>query len=168
MEIDLIKQTSEWAMTDALQGKLMLAFGLVLAIAAFFILKGESPILKGMLIPMALVTLISLSYGGFLTFSRPNHAPKTAEIAKTSVADAVTQELEKARRDNQNYTMIKRVWPAIIAVCALLLFFISKDYYQGLLIGFIGLGFYGMLVDSMLHHNLKPYLETLIKLNETV
>lgn len=168
MEIDLIKQTSEWAMVDAIQGRIMLAFGFILAVATFFILKGENPILKGMLIPIALVTLLSIGYGGFLTFNRPNHAPKTAEIAKISIADAVNQELVKARRDDKNYTMIKRVWPVIVAVCALLLFFISKDYYQGMLIGFVGLGFYGLLIDTMLHHNLKPYLNTLIKLSETV
>ena len=168
MEIDLIKHTSEWAMVNAIQGKLMLAFGLVLAVVVFFILKGENPILKGMLIPVVLATLINLGYGGFLTYSRPHHAPKTAEIANTSVANAVNQELVKARRDDWNYTMIKRVWPVIILVCAILMLFVSQEYYRGLIIGFIGFGFYGLVIDSMLHYNLKPYLNTLIKLSETV
>ena len=34
MEIDFIKQTSEWAMVDAIQGRIMLAFGLILAVVS--------------------------------------------------------------------------------------------------------------------------------------
>ena len=78
--MDFMKQLQIWANGDASQGRVMVVVGILLSIAAILILRGDNPILKGMLIPMGLVILVNLGYGGFLAYSRPQHITKTQEL----------------------------------------------------------------------------------------
>jgi hypothetical protein len=53
----------------------MIAAGVLLSISAFFILKSENLLLRGMLIPVGLVAM-NLGYGSVLIL-RPSTSPKT-------------------------------------------------------------------------------------------
>ncbi len=159
--MDLIKTATEWALGDALQGKLMMASGVLALTGIFFILKSDAPLLKGMLIPLALFALIGLSYGGYLAFTRAGHLQKVETLYASDANQAVAQELEKAERDNYNYTLIKKIWPVLIVITAVLLFFFKGDYAKGVLIALLILFVYGLLVDTLLHHRLTPYYELL-------
>ncbi len=159
--MELLKQTAQWAQGDALHGKIMLGVGILTLIAIVFILRNDHAILKGTVIPLSLITLLGIGYGGFLSFSRPGHAKKVAELYESNPQQAVAAELEKAQRDAKAYTTIKKVWPVLIALAALMFYFVSKDYFKGLSIGLVATFLYGMILDTILHHNLQPYLEAL-------
>lgn len=159
--MDIIAHTTRWALGDALQGKVMLSIGILTLVAGVWIFKADHPILKGMLIPLGLVTLIGIGYGGFLAFARPGHINKVATLYQTQPEQALQQELEKAERDHRNYTGIQKVWPVLIALAGLLLFFLHGDYQRGLLIGLLVFFVFGLMLDTFLHHRLTPYLEVL-------
>ena len=164
--MDFSKQLQLWANGDASQGRVMVVVGILLSIAAILILRGDNPILKGMLIPMGLVILVSLGYGGFLSYSRPQHITKTQELYSQNNSEAVAQELKKAETDNRNYTVIKPVWATLMMIALILFFVVTKDYYKGLSMGLMGLSLFGFLLDTFLHANLKPYLSLLRQLAE--
>ncbi|MGB0403940.1 MAG: hypothetical protein ACPGEG_07575 [Salibacteraceae bacterium] len=164
--MEFIEQTTKWGLGDALQGKLMIAMGVTSLIFMFLIFKSENGILKGMLIPLGILMLIGIGYGGFLSFSRPGHVVNASEMYQTKPQLAVEQELLKAERDNKNYSIIIKVWPVSMAITALLLFFFHGDYARGLLMGLLVLFVFGLLVDTFLHQRLEPYLELLQRLNK--
>jgi hypothetical protein len=164
--MDLIKHTANWANGDAFQGKLMLAVGVVTLISVILIVRGENPILKGMLIPLGLIVLIGLGYGGFLSFSRPGHLVEVQKMYQNNPQQVISQELVKAERDNKNYTMIKKIWPILIAIAALLLYFLHGDYARGILIGLLMVFVFGLILDTFLHQRLQPYLNVLQELNK--
>ena len=163
--MNFLQQLEIRAKADAMQGKLMVVAGIVALVSSILIFKGENQILKGMLVPLGLLALVGIGYGGFLGYSRPIHIVKAQETYQTNSEQAIVQELEKAERDNKNYTMIKKMWPVLIAVGALLLFFFHGDYARGLLVGLLVLFVFGLVVDTFLHQHLKPYIELLRVLN---
>ena len=165
--MDFSKQLQIWANGDASQGRIMVIAGVILSIAAIMILRGDNPVLKGMLIPMGLVILVNLGYGGFLSYSRPQHITKTQELYAQKSSDTVAKELAKAETDNRNYTVIKPVWATVMVIALILYFVVTKDYYKGLSMGLMGLALFGFLLDTFLHANLKPYLNLLRQLAES-
>ncbi|MDE0772222.1 MAG: hypothetical protein OSB25_08485 [Salibacteraceae bacterium] len=162
--MDFTQQLEIWAKGDATQGKLMLVSGIMALLIMWLIFKGDNPVLKGMLIPLGIIVLLGGIYGSYVGFSRLGHIVKTQEIYRTNPKEAIAKELEKSEMDNRNYTVIKKIWPVLIIVTALLLVFFHRDYVRGLLIGFLVVFVYGLVVDTLLHQRLKPYLETLQQL----
>lgn len=162
--MDFLQQLEIWAKGDALQGKLMLAIGILLSLAFIFILNGNNPLVKGMLIPLSLLILINIGYGGFLAFSRPKHIISTSKNYASNTTDTFKQELVKAKTDDKNYSTLKPIWAVLFVLSIVLYFIFTKAYYQGLSLGFmlLFLGFF--LLDTFLHQRLKPYLNTLQEL----
>ena len=162
--MDFIQQLQVWAKGDALQGKIMLGIGIVLAIGLIFILRSDQPMLRGMLIPIGLLLIANLGYGGFLTFSRPSHIQSTIELYNQNPVQAVNKELAKAETDHKSYSTLKPIWVVLIVVAIVLYFVLSGAYYKGLSIGLAGMFLGTLLIDGFLHQRLKPYLEVLREL----
>lgn len=159
--MEFSEQISKWATGDALQGKLMILVGAVALVSSIIIFRGDNSILKGMLIPLGLVILIGLGYGSFLGFTREAHASKAIEMYQKNPEMAISQEFKKAQTDDGNYTMIKKLWPILMIISAVLLFFFHGDYARGLLIGFLLVFVIGLILDTLLHQRLQPYLNFL-------
>lgn len=159
--MDFGQQLQVWAKGDALQGKIMIGIGLVLTLFLLFTLKGNNSLLKGMLIPLSLLAIINLGYGGFLAFSRPKHMQTTTELYQKQATQIIQKELNKSKKDNKNYSNLKPIWTALIVVSLGLFFLFAKEYYKGLSLGLGALFFGFLLIDTLLHQRLKPYLNTL-------
>lgn len=162
--MNLIEHTTSWVNGEVLQGKVMLGIGILLLGGAIAIFKSEHELLKGSLIPIALLTLMLCGYGGFQVFGRPPHVQKVSETFAQSPETAVKQELEKAQKDDGIYSTVKVVWIVLLVIAAIGSLFISEDYYKGLSLGLMVI-FLGMLIiDTTLHHRLKVYLNVLTQL----
>ena len=123
----LIEHTARWVVGEVFQGKIMVTIGVILLVTFIAILRSESPILKGVLIPLALMALIQMGYGGFQLFSRPAHVSKVENTCKLDEDQALTQEYEKAVKDDKIYSRFKLVWASLIIVSVLLYFLFSTD-----------------------------------------
>lgn len=163
--MNLIDHTTAWVNGEVTQGKIMLAIGLMLLGAAVAILKSEHELLKGTLIPISLLIVILCGYGGFQVFGRPPHIKKVDELYVQSPEAAVKQELAKAEKDNGIYSLVKKVWIALLVIVAIGSLFIASDYYRGLSIGLMVMFLSMLIIDTTLHHRLKIYLNALIELS---
>ncbi|WP_025298812.1 hypothetical protein [Niabella soli] len=157
--MDFLQQLNVWAKGDALQGKIMVGTGLLLALALPFLFKKEYPLFNGMFIPICLLVLVNLGYGGFLLYSRPKHVESISKLYQQNPRETVKKELQKARTDNKNYTLLKPIWAMLIIISALAFFFINNEYFKGASLGMICLSVGFLLIDTFLHYRLIPYLE---------
>ena len=164
--MEFTKQLQLWASGDASQGRIMVVVGVLLGISAFLIFRSDNQMLKGMLIPIGLLIVITLGYGSFLSMTRHQHAIMAEQSFSTNRSELLEKELKKAEVDNRNYTFIKPVWAVIMIISVVLYFVASKDYFKGLSMGLMALSLGGFLVDTFLHDRLKPYLEVLRQLTD--
>ena len=162
--MELIKHTTQWVNGEVFQGKTMLALAVIVGLLAFFIIRNNNEILKGMLIPMGLIMLILIGYGSMQIIVRPKHIPKVEEMYKSNPKQALETELNKAIKDDKTYSMAPYFWFAGIAIAGFIFFFTSQYYYKGLSIGLIGLFLTMLILDSTLHHRLIIYLKALKQL----
>jgi len=150
-----------WAKGDATQGRMMLAVAAICLIAILFILDVDEGFFKGMYLPIGLLFLVNLLYGGFLAFSRPKHLKSTLSLYKESPSKVLETELNKAEGDHKNYTRLRPLWVLLFLTGLVVYFVVNDQYYKGMALGF-ALTFAGaLLIDSKLHNRLKPYKDTL-------
>jgi hypothetical protein len=157
----MLEYTIIWAKGDSLQGKIMLAAGIFFLFAFIGIMRSDDPLYRGTLIPIGLLLVLLLGYGGFLAFSRPGHIQKISQLYKKSPEEAKEVELKKASNDHRNYSLAKKIWPFLIILSAIGFMLFTADYYKGLSIGLLIAFISVLIVDITLHHRLTPYLEYL-------
>jgi hypothetical protein len=162
--MELIKYTTEWVNGEVYQGKIMIFLGVFIGVLAFLILRSNHEVLRGMLIPMGLITLILIGYGSMQVIVRPNHINKVTEVNKSNPKLALENELNKALKDDKTYSIVPYFWFVGIAIAALVFFLSTQYYYKGLGIGLIGLFLTMLILDSTLHHRLMIYLKSLKEL----
>ena len=135
----------------------MIALGVVALVCCIFIWRNGNELIKGMLIPLSLVTLVILGYGAFVNQDRPKRLKQVKTAYEESPVSAMEAEKARIGKDLGNYSMIKYVWTAIILAGLVLYFMASKDYYKGLAIGLLFLGASGMTLDTSLEHRAEEY-----------
>lgn len=158
IDMNLIAHTKEWVNGEVLQGKIMLIIGVLVLVAFIAIIRSQQEFLRGLLIPMGLMLVVFVGYGGFQFFVRPAHLLKVERVFQQNPQNAQSMEYEKAVKDDKAYSTAKKVWPALIVLAAICYFMISKDYFKGMSAGFIGLFLITLIVDSILHNRLLVYL----------
>jgi len=161
--MNLLSNTKAWVNGEVLQGKIMVAIGILVLIAFIAVMRSQQPFLKGMLIPMGLLLVVTLGYGGFQIFGRPAHLMKVEQVYQDDPKNAQSMEYKKAVKDDKAYTTAKKVWPFLIVFSALCCYILVSPYLKGLSAGLIGLFLTTLIVDTILHHRLLVYLEYLSK-----
>lgn len=160
--MDFLQGLNSWAKGDALQGKIMVGIGLLLILTLPFLFKSEYTLVKGMLIPLCLLTIANLGYGSFLLYSRPKHIEITTKLYRQNPRETTQRELSKMQTDNKSYAVIRQIWAVVIIVSVLAFFLFQNEYFKGVSLGLLCLSAAFLLLDTFLHYRLKPYLEILI------
>ena len=159
-KMDFVQQLHAWIAGEASQGRFMMVAGTLLSIAAFLILRSENALLRGMLVPLALLVAMNLGYG-YVLVSRPTTSLKVEAAYRQNQTQAVERELNKARKDEQYYKSARPVWALLTAVSVLLFFVFSGNYYRGLSMGLTAMFLGALLIDSFLHNRLLVYIDAL-------
>lgn len=159
--MELIEHTKIWVNGEVFQGKIMMAMGIALLIAWIAIFRSEHTILKGTIIPGALMLVVFLGYGGMQTFFRPTHVDKVVKLHTESPEKALDQEIKKAVKDEKAYRTLKPIWAGLIVLSVILYFVFPTDYLKGLSLGLIALFFTLVMLDTVLHYRLEVYHEAL-------
>lgn len=147
--MDFIQQLQLWEKGELLQGKIMIGIGVLVLIAFISIFRSQNELLRGALIPLGLLLLVLIGYGGYILSSRPAHVTQSVALYEQNKDEAITKEIEKHTNDNKaGKTLIKYVYPALIILSALVLLFISSLYYKGMAIGFILLFSATYIIDN--------------------
>ncbi len=146
--MEFIEYTNTWVKSEALQGKIMIAVGIIVLLACIAIIRSENELLRGSLISIGLLVVFLIGYGSFILYSRPAHARESIAAYQQSAPEAI--ELETAKHINDNKagkTLMRYVYPILIVISALSLLLISSAYYQGMAIGFVFLFAATFIVD---------------------
>jgi len=136
--MNFTEYTNTWAKSEVTQGRIMIGIGILLVVVFYFIFRSQNELLKGTLIPLGLLILLLIGYGGVIMNSRPAHAKESISIYEKSKAEAVEKEKTKHINDNKSGKMLlKYVYPILILLSVIGLFFIPSQHYKGMALGFI-------------------------------
>ena len=146
--MNFIEHINSWVKSEVAQGRIMIGIGIWLLVAVYFILKGDHTLLKGIVIPIGLLTLVLIGYGSYIIYSRPIHAKKSIELFESVPKKAIEKERMKHIEDNKaGKTLMKYVYPGLMLLSVLGLFFIQGAYYKGLFLGFVILFVSTFIID---------------------
>ena len=127
-----------WVKSEVAQGRIMIGLGVVFILAFYGIFRGQHELLKGALIPLALLILVLIGYGSFILFDRPAHAKESIALFESSSVEGIEKEQAKHINDNKaGKTLMRFVYPSLILVSGVLLFVLPSFYYKGMSIGFL-------------------------------
>lgn len=157
--MELIKFTSMWVKGEVKQGKIMLSLGSIILFLGIAFMISENKLFHGMLIPIGLIVIVLVGYGGMQVIVRPKHIVKLTNIYNENPGYAIEKELQKSNKDDSLFKLLKKIWPIGMILSIALYFLFPKPYSQGMSIGFLGLFVTLFLLDSFLHQRLKDYLK---------
>jgi len=139
---------NDWAKSEVLQGKIMIAIGIFLSILFIAILQSDYALLKGSIIPLSLLLAILLGYGCYMLYSRPAHAKEIIRLHQKYPDEAIKQEREKHINDNKIGKVLLRVYPLLMLVSIGTLVFVSSPHYKGMAVGFALLFIAMFIIDN--------------------
>lgn len=146
--MDFIEYTNTWAKSEVFQGRIMMGIGLLLILALIGILKNENELLRGSLIPLGLLLIVLVGYGGYILYSRPAHAKSSIELYEESKAEAISAEAAKHINDNKAGKTLLRIYPLLMLISIATLFFGFPAYYKGMALGFAVLFIAIFIIDN--------------------
>lgn len=136
--MDFVEYTNVWAKDEVIQGRIMIGVGIILLFVLYAIFRSQNELLKGSLIPFVLLILVLIGYGSYILYSRPAHAQESITLYQSSKTEAIEKEKSKHINDNKaGKTLIKYVYPSLIIIAAISLFFLGSPYYKGMAVGFV-------------------------------
>jgi len=134
--MDFIEYSTQWVKSEVLQGRIMVVIGILLLFAFIAIMRNGNEMMRGSLIPMALLLLVLIGYGSYILYSRPAHSKQSIALYEKSKEEALTQEVEKHISDNKAGKMLLRIYPILMLVSVIALFLVSS-YYSDAFLAFL-------------------------------
>lgn len=126
----------------------MMIVGVIIIFATYGIWRSDNDLLRGMLIPLALLIVILIGYGAYILYSRPAHARDSIALYQTSTQDAIAKERTKHITDNKVGNTLLRTYPILMLLSVLVLIFVNDPHYKGMAIGFAFLFAAAFIIDS--------------------
>ena len=147
--MDFIEYTNTWVKSEVTQGRFMIGIGILLLFVLYGIFRSQNDLLKGALIPLSLLLPVLVGYGAYILYSRPAHARESIALYKQSKTEAIEAEKVKHLNDNKaGKTLLKYVYPILMMLSAIALFFVSSLYYKGMALGFVLLFVSTYIIDN--------------------
>lgn len=134
--MDFTQQLELWEKGELLQGKIMIGIGVLFLIAFVWILRSQNELLRGVLIPMGILLLVLIGYGGAILYTRPIHTKTSIELYEKSEKEAVQKEIEKHTNDNKAGKTLLKIYPLLAILALVALWLVPSPYYKGMAIGF--------------------------------
>ena len=134
--MNYLEYLNTWLKSELLQGKIMIGIGILLIPAFWAIIKSEHSLLKGTLIPLGLLLVVLIGYGSFMLYSRPAHAKAGMALYEKSETESLQTERAKHVNDNKAGNTLMKVYPILVIISMMPLFFNISDHYKGMGLGF--------------------------------
>lgn len=147
--MDFATHMQTWVKSEVLQGRVMIIIGLLVLIACIGILRAQNELLRGALIPLGILVVLMIGYGGYIMSSRPAHAKESLAKYDQSEAEALLAERAKHVQDNAfGKTLTRYVYPSLVILSVILLMLLGSPYYKGMAWGFALLFIAAYAMDS--------------------
>ncbi|MCE7044052.1 hypothetical protein [Dyadobacter sp. CY312] len=163
--MSFIQQLQNWTKGDILQGKWMIGIAIIILLPIFILLiKSNNSLQKGMVIPLFLLFVMNICYGGYLLSSKPNHNVKTEKQFQLNAQKTVKNEINKIKVEDKSYKVTKYAWAGLLIFSVVCFYIFNQEYYQGLSLGFVVMFLGMLLIDVFLHQRLKFYITALCEI----
>lgn len=157
--MDFIQNLNTWIKGDLQQGKWMIAIAVFILLPTFtLLLKSIHSLQKGVAIPIILLMLMNIFYGGYLLFSKPKYAIERTAQFQIYAEETIKNEVVKIKANDKSYRLTKYVWASLLCVSVVCFFIFKKEYLQGLSLGFAVMFLGMLLIDVFLHQRLAKYM----------
>lgn len=161
--MEIIKAASDWAKAEIVSSMFFMLFGLIYLLASFGLWQwGNAPLAKALVIPMLIAGGLLLSAGGSFYFSNKSRLANFETSYKANPATFIASEVERTAQTVKTYENVAlKVFPGIIAVAALLLFFMPNPLIRAICIAIIAFLSVLVLLDSQALKRTKVFHEQL-------
>ncbi|MDQ1097658.1 MULTISPECIES: hypothetical protein [Chryseobacterium] len=133
--MELLQQFHIWTKGEIMQGRLMLAFSILLLPIILLVIKSTHSLQRGITIPFVLLFVVQFSYGSYLLISRTKQQQQSESRFQQNQQQAITNELSKAENDSKTYTLLKYAWGIFTVISLIGYLSISSEYCKGLALG---------------------------------
>ncbi len=161
--MDIVKAATKWAKAEIVSAQIFMFFGvLFLLSSAGFWQLGKTELAQALIYPMLGAGALLVAAGlGFYSSNRTRLANFEPDY-KANSETFIESEIDRTKRTIKSYENIAfKVFPAIIVVAALLIFFIDSPFWRAVNIAVIGFFAVLILLDSRAHGRTKVYHEQL-------
>jgi hypothetical protein len=162
--MEIIQYTTQWVKGEVIQGGIAVGLAIVSIISFFYFTDFQQSFYKGMILPIVLIQLVLLGYGGFQMTMRPKHIEKVSIGIQNQPIETLKNEIEKAKKDDKAYSRLKPIWAALFVLSLILFFVLKNDFWRGMSFGFVIWFCVAFIFDTFLHQRLKVYLSSLEQL----
>ncbi|WP_261512163.1 hypothetical protein [Chryseobacterium paludis] len=157
--MDFIQQFSNWTKGDLIQAKLMIAGIIIFCVPLiFYSTKTSDVFFKGLIIPLSILSLMLLSYGGYLLVTKGKEIQRVEKEYSKNHQLTLTKEYIKAKKDSKSYVIFKTIWVSLFILSIFLYLLFDSCYMKGLSFGFIILFLVLFMTDTFFHARSKTYL----------
>lgn len=122
--------------------------------------------LKGLFYPILLLTMLSISAGGYNVWNNQKRLEKLPIEYKKDSQVFLKKEIERFTAPNgvnSWWLPLKVFWGLLLLLGLFITFLTKSDFIQGIAIGLIVWGCFGMIVDGFAHQRAKKYTFELLK-----
>jgi len=161
--MDILKAASDWAKAEIVSALFFIFFGVVYLFAAFFFSKrGTTALTDALVIPIMVAGALLLIAGLSFYFSNKSKLTNFEKAYKTNPSAFIESEIERTAQTIKTYENVAlKVFPAIIAVAALVSVFISSPIVRAICMAIIAFLIVLVLLDSQALKRIKTYNQQL-------
>ncbi|MAU15450.1 MAG: hypothetical protein CMH46_07915 [Muricauda sp.] len=162
--MDILKAATDWAKAELFSTPFFMLFGVAFLVASLgFWQLGKTEMARAYIIPTLVAGALLLIIGLGLFFTNKARIPQFEKAYRTDVAAFVASERERTEATLKEYnTVVFTATPIIIAICALVLLFVSTPIWRASMITTIAMLVVILLVDGTAHARMDAYNKELL------
>ncbi|MBT8282692.1 MAG: hypothetical protein KJO86_03065 [Muriicola sp.] len=168
--MEILKASTDWAKAELFSTPFFILFGLVFIISSFgFWQLGKTDMAKAYIIPTLVAGVLLMIIGFGLFFTNKSRITQFETDFNTDASAFVASEIERAESTLKEYkTIVFTAFPLIIAVCALVLFFVNSPVWRASMITVIAMLVVILLIDGTAHARIDAYHKKLLSLENEI
>ncbi len=161
--MDILKMSTDWAKAELFSTPFFILMGLVFMAGSFgFWQLGKTDLARAYIIPTLVAGGLLLIVGLGLFFTNKSRVTQFKKAYSEDVSTFVASELERTEATLKEYkNVVFTGVPIIIAVCALLIMFISTPVWRASVITTIAMLVVILVIDGAAHARIDVYNQQL-------
>lgn len=166
--MDILKTAADWAKDELVSNSFFIAIGLFFLLASFgFWQFGKTELARAYIIPILVAGAFLMTAGLGLFFTNKARIAQFEQAYNSNSSAFVYSELDRVESTLKEYkTIVFTAIPILIAVCALIIFFVNIPIWRASAISFIAMVSVILIIDGMAHARIGEYHKHLLRVKQ--
>lgn len=162
--MDILKASLDWARAEVFSSVFFILAGILFLLVSFgFWQWGKTELARAYIIPVLVTGVLLLTVGVGLFYSNKTRLTNFPKEYQQNAEGFVQSEIRRAEKTiNEFQTVVFKVIPGIIIVCALLIIFVDKPLWRASSIAVMAMMVVILLIDSNSHARMEAYHKKLV------